>query len=62
MLIERKSIISGNVNVMDIDVTPAQIDAWVQGMLVQSAMPDLSADEREFIMTGITPNEWGEEM
>lgn len=47
---------------MDIDVTPAQIDAWVQGMLVQSAMPDLSADEREFIMTGITPNEWGEEM
>jgi len=58
MLIERKSIISGNVNVMDIDVTPAQIDAWEQGMLVQSAMPDLSADEREFIMTGITPNEW----
>jgi len=58
MLIERKSILSGNVNVMDIDVTPAQIDAWEQGMLVQSAMPDLSADEREFIMTGITPNEW----
>lgn len=60
MLIERKSILSGNVNVMDIDVTPAQIDAWEQGMLVQSAMPDLSADEREFIMTGITPNEWEE--
>jgi hypothetical protein len=58
MLIERKSIISGNVNVMDIDVTPTQIDAWKNGMLVQSAMPDLSADEREFIMTGITPNEW----
>ena len=58
MLIERKSILSGNVNAMDIDVTPAQIDAWEQGMLVQSAMPDLSADEREFIMTGITPNEW----
>ena len=60
MLIERKSILSGNVNAMDIDVTPAQIDAWEQGMLVQSAMPDLSADEREFIMTGITPNEWEE--
>jgi hypothetical protein len=58
MLIERKSIISGNVNVMDIDVTPTQIDAWKNGMLVQSAMPDLSADEREFIMTGITPKEW----
>jgi hypothetical protein len=58
MLIERKSILSGNVNVMDIDVTPTQIDAWKNGMLVQSAMPDLSADEREFIMTGITPKEW----
>jgi len=58
MLIERKSILSGNVNVMDINVTPTQIASWKNGMLVQSAMPDLSADEREFIMTGITPNEW----
>ena len=60
MLIERKSILSGNVNVMDIDVTPAQLNSWKQGMLVQTAMPDLSPDEREFIMTGITPNEWEE--
>jgi hypothetical protein len=27
---------------------------------VQNAMPHLSADEREFIMTGITPTEWDE--
>jgi hypothetical protein len=27
---------------------------------VQNAMPNLSADEREFIMTGITPTEWDE--
>ena len=58
MLIERKSILSGNVNVMDIDVTPEQISSWENGLLVQTAMPDLSPDEREFIMTGITPNEW----
>ena len=58
MLIERKSILSGNVNAMNIDVTPTQIASWENGMLIQSAMPDLSADEREFIMTGITPNEW----
>lgn len=60
MLIERKSTLSGNVNVMDIDVTPMQVASWEQGELVQNAMPNLSADEREFIMTGITPAEWNE--
>jgi hypothetical protein len=60
MLIERKSTLSGNVNVMDIDVTPMQVASWEQGELVQNAMPHLSADEREFIMTGITPTEWNE--
>jgi hypothetical protein len=34
--------------------------SWGQGELVQNAMPHLSADEREFIMTGITPTEWDE--
>ena len=60
MLIERKSTLSGNVNVMDIDVTPMQVASWEQGELVQNAMPNLSADEREFIMSGITPTEWDE--
>jgi hypothetical protein len=60
MLIERKSTLSGNVNVMDIDVTPMQVESWEQGELVQNAMPNLSADEREFIMSGITPTEWDE--
>ncbi len=60
MLIERKSMLSGNVNVMDIDVTSEQITSWENGLLIQTAMPDLSPDEREFIMTGITPKEWGD--
>jgi hypothetical protein len=29
-------------------------------MLIQDAFPFLSNDEREFIMTGITPDEWNE--
>ena len=58
MLIERKSMLSGNVNVMDINVTPEQLESWKGGMLVQTAMPNLSPDEREFIMSGITPKEW----
>jgi|TARA_B100000131_G_scaffold240447_1_gene232745 hypothetical protein len=45
---------------MDINVTHQQIDAWESGVLIQDAMPHLNADEREFIKTGITPEEWDE--
>ena len=61
MLIKRKSMVSGTVSEMDIDVTPTQIDAWYwHGELIQNAMPNISAQEREFIATGITPTEWDE--
>lgn len=32
--------------------------AWMNGTLIQRAMPYLTADEREFLMTGITAEEW----
>ena len=60
MLITRASTLSGHISSMDIDVTLEQVASWEQGELVQNAMPNLSADEREFIMTGITPTEWNE--
>lgn len=58
MLIKKQSMFSGEIRVMDIPVTQDQIDRWVNGELIQNAMPNLTADEREFIMTGITPEEW----
>jgi len=60
MIITRTSTLSGHISSMDIDVTLEQVASWEQGELVQNAMPNLSADEREFIMTGITPAEWNE--
>jgi hypothetical protein len=27
-------------------------------MFIQNAMPNLSTDDREFLMTGVTPEEW----
>jgi len=60
MIITRTSTLSGHISSMDIDVTLEQVASWEQGELVQNAMPNLSADEREFIMTGITPTEWNE--
>jgi hypothetical protein len=35
---------------------------WERGVLIQDAMPHLSPDEREFLMTGITPDEWADTM
>jgi hypothetical protein len=32
--------------------------AWENGMLIQNAFPYLTPDEREFLMTGITAEEW----
>ncbi len=58
MLIERKSMVSGKIHAMDLDVTQEQMDAWSAGMYIQDAMPQLSDGEREFLMTGITQEEW----
>ena len=58
MLITRTSILSGKTRTKQINVNQSQIDKWEAGMLIQDAMPDVSVDEREFIMTGSTPEEW----
>tara|TARA_B100001939_G_scaffold330373_1_gene327484 strand:- start:250 stop:450 length:201 start_codon:yes stop_codon:yes gene_type:complete len=61
MEIVRRSPFSGLHHVMDLPVTQEQLDRWQAGELVQNVFPHLSADEREFLMTGITPQEWEEE-
>ena len=58
MIIVRRSPVSGNLNVMSIDVTPIQLWTWRNGELIQRAMPDVPSEQREFIKTGITPAEW----
>lgn len=59
MLITRKSMISGKVNTLDIPVTEQQLKDWESGKgLIQNLMPNLTDSQREFIMTGITDDEW----
>jgi hypothetical protein len=58
MLITKRSSLSGNTNSREINVTQAQLDNWASGTFIQNAMPHLSPDDREFLMTGITPEEW----
>lgn len=45
-------------NTMELDITQAQSDRWQKGELIQNVFPYLTADEREFIKTGITPDSW----
>jgi len=55
------SILSGITRTKNIPVTKSQIYNWkIAGVLIQNAMPDVSVTDREFIMTGITQEEWTE--
>ena len=60
MKITRTSGLTGAINTRDLDITPKQYAQYLGGTLAQLAFPHLSADDREFIMTGITPEEWRE--
>ena len=58
MEIKRRSLATGRLNAMIIDVTQEQLNKWASGALIQDAMPNITPAEREFIMTGITQSEW----
>lgn len=62
MIVERQSVVSGKMYQMDINITPEQLFDFLNGKsgLAQDAFPDLSIDEREFIISGIHPDEWNE--
>lgn len=62
MLFSHKSQITGAINTMELDITETQLTNFKNGMFVQEAFPHLSPDEREFILTGVTPEEWDKYM
>lgn len=58
MIFIRTSILSGITRTKEFDVTEEQYNAWVSGALIQNVMPHLSFDEREFLISGTTAEEW----
>ena len=59
MKIERKSNLSGAIGTMELDVTEEQMVRFYSGNeLVQNIFPNLSGEEREFLISGILPTEW----
>ena len=60
MQITKISMFTGKSHTIDIPVTLEQLSAWEGGVLIQNAMPNLTPDQREFVKTGVTPEEWAE--
>ena len=60
--VTKKSIISGKINTMELDINQEDLDRYEQigGLLVQAVFPQLSSSEREFLISGITPTEWND--
>tara|TARA_R100001126_G_scaffold83005_1_gene51279 strand:- start:336 stop:584 length:249 start_codon:yes stop_codon:yes gene_type:complete len=60
-IVDRVSPVTGNTNSMFMLIDVADYKKWrLGGGLIQDLMPYLSEDEREFLMTGIMPEEWGQ--
>tara|TARA_R110000796_G_scaffold158021_1_gene274750 strand:+ start:285 stop:485 length:201 start_codon:yes stop_codon:yes gene_type:complete len=55
---QKESPVTGETNTMAINATVEQVELWQNGTLIQDAMPQASADEREFLISGCTPACW----
>ena len=58
MVVVAVSSLTGRKHAMPLEITEAQVYDWVNGASIQDAMPNLSPEGREFLMTGATQVEW----
>jgi hypothetical protein len=58
MEITKQSTITGKFHTRDLPITKDQLDRWNAGELIQDVMPELSASDREFLISGSTNKEW----
>jgi uncharacterized membrane protein YheB (UPF0754 family) len=64
MNITMKSQLTGVEHTLEIDITENQLSRILNRFgtkeLIQNIVPNLSIDEREFLITGITKEEWSD--
>lgn len=60
MRVTRRSQLTGKTTTRDLPITPDQVRAYTNGGLVQNVFPHLTAGDREFLVTGITEQEWAD--
>jgi len=58
--VTRQSVITKKINTMELPITQEHLDIYetVGDMLIQDAFPNLNIEQREFLLSGITPQEW----
>lgn len=59
MIIRKESVISGITRARDIPINPNDWALYNMGNVsIDDAMPYLNQEDREYILSGITPDEW----
>ena len=59
MLLTKVSLLSGSTATRDIPLSEEELKAYYESHRpIQQMYPRLSPEDREFVMTGITPEEW----
>ena len=57
--VHKQSCITGNHNSMVLPTRQGELEHWEENMiLVQDAFPHFTSEQREFLISGSTPNEW----
>jgi hypothetical protein len=58
MIIVRTSPLNGKTREIDLPITLEQLQRWQNGEFIQNVMPHLSADEREYVISGLTKEDF----
>ena len=60
--VTRQSVLTRQMNTMELPISQEHLDIYdtVGDILVQDAFPNLDKGQREFLISGITPDEWNE--
>ena len=59
MIISMRHPFNGQFNTIDINITREQYNRFIEGKEnIQTIMPNITADEREFLISGLLPDEF----
>lgn len=58
MKITNTSSLTGKEHTLEIDITQDQLKRWLGGELIQNVCPTMTSDDREFLISGATKEEW----
>ncbi len=57
--VTKQSPLTGKANTMELPITREQFTEWREKRAyIQTAMPHLSKEQREFLISGYTPEDW----